>query len=232
MKRLLSVVRGRKGLLTFSGFGITTPHQRGDSLCPLASPEVASYLPPPLAGCAVLGWRGLSLASPGLWSLAHSTPVWRGFLRWVALQVGTWRWPPTFLTCGSRYMIQRLSPLLLKEHKGKWNHFLSLLLFIVNIYPEKVWVPIFVGFRETCCCWKLQKPSGSFWWAQQSLLQCGADRRCSGKIYYWWTWLRLDGSHLRVNNFTLESLREEESTLPLIKSTTKFNTEENMVIKK
>lgn len=37
---------------------------------------------------------------------------------------------------------------------------------------------------------------------------------------------------IRVNNCTLEILRKEESILSLIKSTTRFNTKENVVMEK
>lgn len=41
-------------------------------------------------------------ASPDLWCLAVHLLEWWDFLRWVALQVRTWKWPPICLTCSSR----------------------------------------------------------------------------------------------------------------------------------
>lgn len=54
-------------------------------------------------------------------------------------------------------------------------------------------ITYFISFIGTCCCWKLQKPSGSFWWARQCLLQRGADGGHSEKIYSWGICLCLDG---------------------------------------
>lgn len=72
---VVTVVKGRKCLLIFVVFVITAPHQRRDSLGPLASPELASYLPPPFTGWAAVWLEGPPPACLGLWCLARS-PSW------------------------------------------------------------------------------------------------------------------------------------------------------------
>jgi hypothetical protein len=137
---IVVVVRGRKCLLTFAVFGITThikevthsAHLPALSLLPTSHHPLLAVLF--LAG----GAFQQQVQVCGVWH-TH-LPEWRCFLGWVAMQVETWRGPPICQRYGWRFMIQSqeagLLPPLLKQRK--WNNFNSVFLSTVNI--NRLWV--------------------------------------------------------------------------------------------
>lgn len=147
---------------------------KADSFSPLASPELASHLPPPLAGCAVLGWRDLPPASPGLWRLAHFLP-WMTRLPEVGCSAG-WDLSVTtnlpdlqFKVCDSKTRSWSFTSAPQTAQREMKSFYFPSPVNSKHV-TWKIWVPILVGLRETCYYWKFQKPSGSFWWAQQQCL--------------------------------------------------------------
>lgn len=111
---------------------------------PLPASSLLSTSHHPLLAVLLFGLRGLyqQVWVCGVWH-AH-LPEWLGFQRWAVLQVGTWSWPPLYLTSGSSHMIQHpeagLIPSLLEQHRRKWNNLVSVHLLKVN--TNRLWVTL------------------------------------------------------------------------------------------